>query len=521
MSASKKYAVVHVIRPSAFLVISVLGSYAFSSQAAVVAGKTLMAKGRVNAVDTITKKARKLKRRIPVYGTDVIETSKKSRTQMRMVDGGLLALSEDSKVVIAEYKFDPSSEKASAVIELVKGGLRSVTGAIKEKGGDYTIKTPVGSIGVRGTHFEVEIIDGDMFLAVWDGAIDLTVDTGTGVDTVSFGEGEDFSFGIVSEEGEVTELLEPPETFGESRTAVSDEEDSEGGDEEESDEDSGESDEGSGESDGGSGESDEGSGESDEDSGESDEGGEKEEASTDSGQQESSEGSSEGEAEQADSTETAVASNNQPAQGSTPTQTTSTQSTAPVSSNAPADVGPIDTAAVTPDAIETIAVANDPSVDSIIESEVPDISVGIGGDLEGDLTREEFNAIEAPPSQAELIQQLNLRNDEFTFSNVIASNGLENLQVNMTVNFSSETVTTSGSLSFDDAGGEWFAAFTGALPQNSTELQMNVNFASHGNNEAIGNINAQFFNPNTLQGAVNLQEINNPSVTAGGTFTVE
>ncbi|MDB2512504.1 cadherin repeat domain-containing protein, partial [Luminiphilus sp.] len=66
------------------------------------------------------------------------------------------------------------------------------------------------------THYEIEIIAGDVFLAVWDGAIDLTVDTFSGGETVSFGDGEDFSFGLVTEDGEVTTLLESPESFSDS-----------------------------------------------------------------------------------------------------------------------------------------------------------------------------------------------------------------------------------------------------------------------------------------------------------------
>lgn len=67
----------------------------------------------------------------------------------------------------------------------------------------------------KKTHFEIEIIEGDMFLAVWDGAIDLTVDIAGFDNTISFGEGEDFSFDIVSEDGEITQLLEAPENFDE------------------------------------------------------------------------------------------------------------------------------------------------------------------------------------------------------------------------------------------------------------------------------------------------------------------
>lgn len=66
----------------------------------------------------------------------------------------------------------------------------------------------------KRTHYEVEIIDGDIFLAVWDGSVDLTVDVGTG-SIASVVEAEDFDFGVFSAEGEVTQLLEAPENFDE------------------------------------------------------------------------------------------------------------------------------------------------------------------------------------------------------------------------------------------------------------------------------------------------------------------
>jgi len=64
-----------------------------------------------------------------------------------------------------------------------------------------------------GTHYEIEIISGEVFIAVWDGAIDVQVATSDLAHEVTLGEGEDFSFALIDEASEVTELLEPPVNF--------------------------------------------------------------------------------------------------------------------------------------------------------------------------------------------------------------------------------------------------------------------------------------------------------------------
>ena len=64
-----------------------------------------------------------------------------------------------------------------------------------------------------GTHYEIEIFSGDMFIAIWDGAIDIQVATSDLAHEVSLGEGEDFSYARIDEASEVTELLVPPVNF--------------------------------------------------------------------------------------------------------------------------------------------------------------------------------------------------------------------------------------------------------------------------------------------------------------------
>lgn len=200
------------------LLISVGLLLSLDTTAQVTAGQTLIAKGEVVAKESPNAANRPLKRRSPIYGSDVVITGEMSNAQLKMMDGGMIALKPNSELVIAEYQYAEESGQGSVVIELVKGGLRSVTGAIKAEKGDYKLKTPVGSIGIRGTHYELELVNGNLFVAVWDGAIDVTTAANS---QVSFGQGEDFSFGRIDAAGGVTPLLNPPEVFESGHTQQS------------------------------------------------------------------------------------------------------------------------------------------------------------------------------------------------------------------------------------------------------------------------------------------------------------
>lgn len=105
---------------------------------------------------------------------------------------------------------EPNNKVFRAAVESPARSVFAEEGVARSSNEQLSGKDP------SATHYEVEIISGEMFIAVWDGAIDLTVDTFSGGETVSFGDGEDFSFGLVTEDGEVTTLLEPPESFSDS-----------------------------------------------------------------------------------------------------------------------------------------------------------------------------------------------------------------------------------------------------------------------------------------------------------------
>lgn len=142
-------------------------------------------------------------------GDRVILTSTDALVVGTFADGAALLLSESADLDLGAY----SQAGGVFLRAALRHGQLSLDSGNQSTPRDVEIATPEGVIRPIGTHFEIEIVSGEMFLAVWDGAIDLTVENGTGADTVSFGEGEDFSFGIVSEQGEVTQLLEAPDNF--------------------------------------------------------------------------------------------------------------------------------------------------------------------------------------------------------------------------------------------------------------------------------------------------------------------
>ncbi|AZN31562.1 FecR family protein [Pseudoalteromonas sp. Xi13] len=201
-------------------VLTTLLCVSFYSQASTtVAGKTILARGAVLATDAESAQQRTLKRRDTVYGVDKITTGEKSKAQFSMSDGGLIALKENSELNIANYEFNTMTQQGSASIELIKGGLRSISGVIKKNGGAFSVKTPVGSIGIRGTHFELQLIDGDMYVAVWDGAIDLTLEDQS---VVSLGSNEPFSFAQVTSLGRVIKTTQAPAVFTQTIATISD-----------------------------------------------------------------------------------------------------------------------------------------------------------------------------------------------------------------------------------------------------------------------------------------------------------
>jgi hypothetical protein len=376
----------------------------------------------------------------------------------------MIALKENSELLIANYEFNAVDQTGSVVLELVKGGLRSVTGAIKSEKGNYQLKTPIGSIGIRGTHYEAELIEGVLFVAVWEGAVDISVDIGGVEQYVPLGDGEDYAYAKIDESGEVTEFLEPPENFnvGHSSDPEYEEEEEEVEEVEEAAEEA-----------------------------EAQE--EAEEAEAEAQEEEAEE---EAETETAETTETTGEATDVAGQQ---IETASVESVgfqeeqlSPPSQEQPQD--------------QQVVIDVEP-----IEAEIDFIVQDIAATDLALTPEEELSELIAARTGVFVYDQVsNLVFDTEAGSNFAAS---------MSINFDTSEIS-NGSLSFDDADGvQWFAAFNGAI--NGTGLDLGVNFASHGNELADGTIDSAFTQGvDELFNVFELFEVDNTQIITKGRFNL-
>lgn len=125
------------------------------------AGKVLFASGEVT-VESKHHRHKTLKRGSQVWPGDVVMTGKNASVQIRAGDGSMISLKENSKLVIAAHKHTGPVDKQHSSLELVKGGMRAVTGLIgKNKPDNFRIKARGSTIGIRGTEFVVQICEKD------------------------------------------------------------------------------------------------------------------------------------------------------------------------------------------------------------------------------------------------------------------------------------------------------------------------------------------------------------------------
>ncbi|KID56750.1 hypothetical protein JF50_12635 [Pseudoalteromonas luteoviolacea] len=131
--------------------IQLLSFILFSSASLADAqvAKVMLAKEQVLATSGSVE--RSLSRKSPIYRADILKTGKNARAQFRFSDGTILSLGEHTQFIVDQFEHETVSE---AHFEFIQGAFRVVTGQITQvTNPDFKIKTPMGSIGIRGTDF--------------------------------------------------------------------------------------------------------------------------------------------------------------------------------------------------------------------------------------------------------------------------------------------------------------------------------------------------------------------------------
>src|SRR5512134_3812789 len=87
---------------------------------------------------------------------EALRTEKESAIQVKFIDGSELSVEQSSEMVLSDYVFDGSA--ATGLIDLNNGLFHFKSNGNDDQG--VQLRTPVATIGVRGTEFLVHV-DGD------------------------------------------------------------------------------------------------------------------------------------------------------------------------------------------------------------------------------------------------------------------------------------------------------------------------------------------------------------------------
>jgi len=86
---------------------------------------------------------------------DLLTTEKGTYARMKFRDGGDVVMRPNTQIKVENYSFEEAKpESDGALLSILKGGMRMVTGLIAKRNKDkISVRAPSATIGIRGTHF--------------------------------------------------------------------------------------------------------------------------------------------------------------------------------------------------------------------------------------------------------------------------------------------------------------------------------------------------------------------------------
>ncbi len=142
--------------------------------ATLVAGPALASSGTTLGVDQQARLEDRSGVRTLVVGSDVfigdrVVTDARGLVQIRSSDRTELVVGPNSALVIEDYLLREDGSSGKFAINALSGTFRFVTGgAPKDR---YSIRTPTGTVGVRGTAFDLNVRGDHASLLLYQGAV--------------------------------------------------------------------------------------------------------------------------------------------------------------------------------------------------------------------------------------------------------------------------------------------------------------------------------------------------------------
>lgn len=161
------------MRRSIFAISAMLAALALSPDAfgQTRIGAASAVRNQVTA--TLSGQDRRLATGNAVHASERIRTGADSTTQLLFADQTNLTVGPRSDVTLDRYVYDPTQSVGDVAVGLSSGALRFVSGQQDPR--SYQIRTPVATIGVRGTIVDFLLINGRMFAILDEGRAFFTL----------------------------------------------------------------------------------------------------------------------------------------------------------------------------------------------------------------------------------------------------------------------------------------------------------------------------------------------------------
>lgn len=145
------------IKAFAAVVLAAACSVAWAGQ---VAGTVINLSGALMA-QKADGKVKALGLRSEVEQGDTLVSEKNTYAQIKFIDNSEITLKPNTTFKVEAFSFDAGKpEGDSASFNLVKGGLRSITGLLGKRNKEkFQLKTPTATIGIRGTTFIAQYVE--------------------------------------------------------------------------------------------------------------------------------------------------------------------------------------------------------------------------------------------------------------------------------------------------------------------------------------------------------------------------
>lgn len=176
-----------LVAPFRLACVMVLVSCSWSTLAAD-AGTVQQMSGTVTIIGA-DNRTRTAGAREAVQPGDTLQTAPRSEVLIKMADDSTVVLRQNTRFQITDFKFDQKPSDSS-IFSVLRGTARMISGLIgKNSPSQVAVRASTATIGIRGTDFEVSVIEQDtpearagVYNHVRDGSTNIQIAAGQNLD---------------------------------------------------------------------------------------------------------------------------------------------------------------------------------------------------------------------------------------------------------------------------------------------------------------------------------------------------